>query len=114
MAGQRDQHTESDEDGAPNPVKPLAVALRYDLDPAKVPKVVASGRGAIADNIMAAARAAGVEVRSDADLAALLSTLDIGDDIPAEAFVAVAEVLRYVYQVNGKLRQLERNEEAEG
>ena len=114
MAGQGDERTEGVGDNTPNAAKPLAVALRYDLDPRRVPKVVATGRGAIADNIMAAARAAGVEVRRDADLAGLLSTLDIGDDIPTEAFVAVAEVLRYVYQVNGKLQQLEQNEGAEG
>lgn len=111
MAATRDDETDSgDRDDAG---RALAIALRYDLDPKRVPKVVATGRGAIADNILAAARAAGVEVRSDADLATLLSTLDIGDDIPAEAFVAVAEVLRYVYEVNGKMRQLQQNEGAE-
>lgn len=90
----------------------LAVALRYDLDPEHVPKVVASGRGALAESILAAARAAGVEVREDADLAEMLAALDLGEDIPTEAFVAVAEVLRYVFEANGKLRILQEREGA--
>ncbi len=91
---------------------PAAVALRYDLDPNHVPKIVASGRGELAESILAAAFAAGVKVRRDADLTELLSAMELGEDIPAEAFVAVAEVLRYVFEANGKLRILEEREGA--
>ena len=90
----------------------MAVALRYDLDPNHVPKIVASGRGELAESILAAAFAAGVKVRQDADLTELLSAIEMGEDIPAEAFVAVAEVLRYVFEANGKLRILEEREGA--
>ena len=91
---------------------PVAIALRYDLDPNHVPKIIASGRGELAESILEAAFAAGVNVRKDADLAELLSAMDLGEDIPAEAFVAVAEVLRYVFEANGKLRILQEREGA--
>lgn len=91
---------------------PVAIALRYDLSLEHVPKIVASGRGELAASILDAALAAGVTVRRDADLAELLSAMDLGDDIPAEAFVAVAEILRYVFDANGKLRVLQEREGA--
>ena len=98
--------------GPGKPRSPMAVALRYDLDPSHVPKIVASGRGELAESILAAAFAAGVKVRKDADLTELLAAMELGEDIPAEAFVAVAEVLRYVFEANGKLRILEEREGA--
>ncbi len=98
--------------GADSSAHTVAIALRYDLDPDGVPKVVASGRGEMAESILAAAFAAGVKVRKDADLAEVLGAMDLGEDIPAEAFVAVAEVLRYVFEANGKLRILQEREGA--
>ena len=90
----------------------IAVALKYDLSPAAVPKVVASGRGALAESILELAFSKGVRVREDADLAELLSVVEVGEDIPTETLVAVAEVLAYVYQANGKLAQLEAAEDS--
>ena len=112
--GDRDNETgPADASTGPGPSRqPVAVALRYDLDPSHVPKIVASGRGELAESILAAAFAAGVKVRRDADLTELLSAMELGEDIPAEAFVAVAEVLRYVFEANGKLRILEEREGA--
>lgn len=98
--------------GGGNSAHTVAIALRYDLDPDDVPRVVASGRGELAESILAAAFAAGVKVRKDADLAEVLGAMDLGEDIPAEAFVAVAEVLRYVFEANGKLRILQEREGA--
>ena len=90
----------------------MAIALRYDMNPDHAPKIVASGRGELAASILDAAFAAGVKVRKDADLAELLSAMDLGEDIPTEAFIAVAEVLRYVFEANGKLRILQEREGA--
>ena len=78
----------------------VAVALGLDRDDGRPPKVVAGGRGRIAEQIMEIAFAHGVKVREDADLANLLSSIDIESDIPVEAFAAVAEILTYVYQAN--------------
>ena len=79
-----------------------AVALHYDGG-AEPPRVVASGRGAIAEQILRLAFEHGVRVREDADLAELLSALEVGDEIPVEAFAAVAEILAYIYRVNGDI-----------
>lgn len=79
----------------------LAVALDYHWPQADAPKVVASGRGDVADRIVAVAMAEGVPVRSDADLVQVLSGIEIGQHIPLEAFAAVAEILAYLYRLNG-------------
>lgn len=79
-----------------------AVAIRYQpLDESTAPKVVASGRGWIAEKILEAAFAHGIRVREDADLAEILAAVDLDEEIPVEAFIAVAEILRYVYAANG-------------
>ncbi len=79
----------------------MAVALDYDPGRDKAPRVVAGGRGAVAEQILAIAFASGVKVREDADLAQMLSAIDIDSDIPIEAFAAVAEILAYVYRASG-------------
>jgi flagellar biosynthesis protein len=79
-----------------------AVAIRYQpVDDSSAPKVVASGRGWIAEKILEVAFAHGVRVREDADLAEVLAAVDLDEEIPVEAFIAVAEILRYVYAANG-------------
>lgn len=79
----------------------VAVAIDHEPDRRRPPKVVAAGRGAVAEQILAIAFAHGVRVREDADLAELLSSIDIDSEIPVEAFAAVAEILIYVYRANG-------------
>jgi flagellar biosynthesis protein len=80
----------------------IAVALSYDGIEDKAPEIKASGRGAVAEQILQIAFAEGVRVREDADLAQVLSLLDVGEEIPVEAFAAVAEILTYVYRANGE------------
>lgn len=93
--------SDSEKDHESETKKPaVAVALGHDRDDRRPPKVVAGGRGRIAEQIMEIAFAHGVKVREDADLANLLSSIDIDSEIPVEAFAAVAEILTYVYQAN--------------
>lgn len=81
-----------------------AVAIHYDpSNEFSAPKVVASGRGHVAEKILEIAFAHGVKVREDADLAEILAAVDIDEEIPVEAFIAVAEILRYVYAANSRL-----------
>jgi flagellar biosynthesis protein len=80
----------------------VAAALDYERG-VGLPSVVASGRGLVAERILELAFAAGVRVREDADLAEMLAAVDLGADIPAEAVVAVAEILAHVYRLNGTL-----------
>ena len=79
----------------------LAVALRYLRGEQDAPRVVAKGRGSVADRILAIARAHGVAVHRDSDLAEVLLRLDLGDWVPPELYKAVAEVLAYLYKMNG-------------
>lgn len=82
---------------------PVAVALSYDPARDDAPKVVAAGRGSVAEQILNLAFALGIKVREDADLAELLAAVDIDCEIPAAAFAAVAEILVYMYRANGLL-----------
>ncbi len=82
-----------------------AVAIQYDKDLSDAPMVTASGKGAIAEQILAIAFANGVKVRSDADLIEVLQQVDVDTPIPLEAFAAVAEILSYVYKANASMKQ---------
>jgi flagellar biosynthesis protein len=77
------------------PERRRVTALRYEGTGS--PKVVASGQGHVAERILAAAQAAGVPVREDPQLAAALAGLDLGQEVPEELWVAVAEVLAWAY-----------------
>jgi len=77
----------------------VAVALDHEFG--AMPRVVASGHGAVAERILDLAFAAGVKVRTDGDLAEILAAVDLGIEIPPEAIVAVAEILAHVYRANG-------------
>lgn len=79
----------------------LAVALSYQPEKAEAPIVRAKGSGHIAEQIIETARAHGVPVQQDSDLVELLSCMDLDTVIPVEAFVAVAEILSYLYRLNG-------------
>lgn len=81
----------------------VAVALGYESERDDAPRVIAGGRGAVAEQILEIAFASGVKVREDADLAQMLSAIDIDSEIPVEAFVAVAEILAYVYRASGAM-----------
>jgi flagellar biosynthesis protein len=88
----------------PEPPKPRrASALRYEGVGA--PKVVASGRGLIAERIVAAARDAGVAVREDAALAEALGGLDLDREIPEDLYAAVAETLAWAYALDLRARR---------
>lgn len=79
----------------------VAVALEYDPEQGDVPRVVASGKGFVAEQILTLAFEHGVRVRRDPDLAQILAQLDVDSQIPTEAFAAVAEIMAYVYKANG-------------
>jgi len=79
-----------------------AAALRYDAGADQAPRVVATGKGFIADRIIAEARAAGVPVRDDAALAEALAGLDLGGQVPESLYRAVAEALAWAYRLENK------------
>ncbi len=87
----------------------VAVALKGSIGeksegrPDSLPKVIASGYGKLAEQILEMAFEKGIKVRADADLAELLATLDLNTPIPSEAIVAVAEILAKVYEANARM-----------
>ena len=84
-----------------------AIALEYDPSDA-APRVIASGRGKLAERIMEKARESRVPVHQDDKLADTLSRLDIGDMIPPELYEVVAEILVFVDsmdKIKGKIKR---------
>ena len=79
-----------------------AVALGYEPEKDKAPKVLAKGQGHVAQKIIQIAIDEGIEIRQDADLLQILKAVDIDSEIPIEAFSAVAEIISYIYKENGK------------
>lgn len=77
-----------------------AVALTYDQRLDKAPKVVARGRGHMAEKIMTIARQNNIPLQQDSELAAVLELLEPGTEIPPELYQAVAEILAFVYRLN--------------
>jgi flagellar biosynthesis protein len=78
------------------------VAVENRKSDRAAPRVVASGRGALAEQILQIAFDRGVKVRQDADLAEILATIEVESEIPLEALAAVAEILSYVYRAQSK------------
>ncbi|MGD8177094.1 EscU/YscU/HrcU family type III secretion system export apparatus switch protein [Marinimicrobium sp. ARAG 43.8] len=77
-----------------------AVALFYDGENA--PHVSAKGEGAIAREIMAIAEAEGVPLCDNRELVELLVTLELGDEIPETLYRAVAHIIAFAYELQGK------------
>ena len=73
----------------------MSVALQYNPGE-QAPKIIASGRGAIAEKIIEKAKEADVPLYEDSKLANTLSKLEIGDMIPPELYNVVAEILVFV------------------
>lgn len=85
-----------------NPTE-LAIAIRYDPTSMPAPVVVAKGAGLIAQRIRRIALEHGIPVVERKPLAQILyKSVDVGEVVPPEQYQAVAEVLRYVYQLQGK------------
>lgn len=82
----------------PPPPRATAIALAYGVGDSS-PKVVAKGRGLIAEEIIARAHAAGVYVHESPELVALLMQVDIDNQIPPTLYVAVAELLAWLYRM---------------
>jgi flagellar biosynthesis protein len=83
--------------------KPLmATALQYDSEKGGAPRVIASGQRKVAEKILAEARKHNISIYEDPTLTAALSNVNLGEEIPAELYQVVAEVLAYIYRVTDK------------
>jgi flagellar biosynthetic protein FlhB len=87
-----------------NPTE-FAIALRYDPDQMAAPRVVAKGQGVIAARIREIALESGVPILERKPLArALYKLCDVGQEVPEQFFSAIAEILAYVYELNGRFK----------
>jgi len=81
----------------------LAIALKYDPDKMNAPLVVAKGARKIAERIKEIARRHGVPIVENVTLAqAIYKSAEVGDEIPATLYRAVAEILAFIYKMNNK------------
>ncbi len=95
------QHMSS---GQKNEYKALmAIALQYKRE-FSAPKVVAKGKGEVAEKIIHIAKKNNIDIRRDPQLIAILSALEVDDYIPFEAYAAVSGILAYIYKKNASLR----------
>lgn len=88
----------------PNPAKQQAIALAYETGDF-APKVVAKGRGLIAEQIIARAKEHNVFVHESKDLVALLMQVDLDDHIPPVLYQAIAEILAWLYNLEHGVKQ---------
>jgi flagellar biosynthesis protein len=96
------------EDRDKNAPPTIAVALKYDRGKDPAPRVVAKGKGTIAEQIVRVANEHGIVIREDANLVEILEKLDLDTVIPLEAYAAVAEILNYVYKTNAQVKAEKR------
>lgn len=83
-------------------ISQVAVALSRKPNSDEAPRITATGRGAVAEQILAIAFEHGVKVRADADLAEVLATIELDSPVPPAVFATVAEILAYVYRANAR------------
>jgi flagellar biosynthesis protein len=83
----------------------MAASIRYDKKKDDAPRLTAKGRGLLADKIIELARKHDINVKEDPALVSILCRLDIDEEIPPELFIAVAEILAFVYSTNERYRQ---------
>ena len=84
------------------PKRQTAVALQEGEDFGDAPVITAAGRGKIAEKILQLAFENDIKVREDSVLADMLAKIELDSPIPSEAFMAVAEIMSYVYKANGQ------------
>lgn len=78
----------------------LAVALHYDGDSA--PQVTAKGSAELAEKIIAIAKQHNVPLQENSELVQLLSHLELGEKIPEELYLAVAQIIAFTYMLKDK------------
>ncbi len=79
-----------------------AAALSYDPERDRAPKVLAKGKGKIAEKIIEIAKEYGIPIVENENLVDSLVKLDLLDEIPQELYKAVAEILAFIYTMKGK------------
>ena len=84
-----------------------AIALGKSTSAEAIPQVLATGKGDLAQRILDWADENDLAIEKNSDLAQVLINLDLGDSVPEEVFMAVAEILYYVFEVNNAQKEKE-------
>lgn len=79
-----------------------AVAMRYDPEKEKAPRVIAKGKGASAENIIKIAQMHNLPIRKDEDLVELLSKVELDREVPEKLYAAVVEVFSFIYKITNQ------------
>ncbi|HEY4532463.1 MAG TPA: EscU/YscU/HrcU family type III secretion system export apparatus switch protein [Kurthia sp.] len=85
-----------------------AVALSFNPTESDAPKVLAKGKGLVAENILSKAKENDIPIQEDPNLVQLLGQINVNESIPEELYQAVAEVFAFIYQLDknhGKVKQ---------
>ncbi len=77
----------------------MAAALGYDIEKDNAPKILARGRGEIAQKIIEKAQEEEIPIHSDKDIVKVLVKMDIGQEIPPQLYRAIAEILSFIYNL---------------
>lgn len=80
-----------------------AVALKYESEKEKAPRVLAKGEGEAAKNIIKIAQLHNLPIKKDEDLVELLSKVEIDKEVPKELYTVVAELFSYIYKITNQL-----------
>ena len=81
----------------------MAAALQYKPRKDSAPRLVAKGKGWMAEKIIHTAREHNIPLKEDPHLIEILSTLDLYEEIPPDLYKAVAEILIFIYRINNKI-----------
>lgn len=84
----------------PGSERKQAVALKYQKGTMDAPKVVAKGKGYVAENMLKTAKEHDIPVQEDPSLVEVLGKLDLDQQIPPELYQVVAEILAFVYRMD--------------
>lgn len=79
----------------------IAVALKYDG--LNAPKVTAKGTGFSAEQILQIAEQHGIPLQTEPELVKVLAQIPLGEEIPRELYIAVAEIIAFAYMLSGKI-----------
>jgi len=84
----------------PSRKKLMAAALRYEQGKQKAPAVVAKGSGVVAEKIIEMAKRHGIPLQENPELVQVLMKLEINQEIPAELYQVVADILAMIYRAS--------------
>ncbi|WNF35475.1 EscU/YscU/HrcU family type III secretion system export apparatus switch protein [Bacillaceae bacterium IKA-2] len=85
--------------------KKRAVALSFDGESDSAPKVIAKGKGFIAEELIKVALKNNVPIQEDANLVELLSQLEMNQSIPEELYEVVAEIFAFIYRIEKNIKK---------